>query len=170
MRLRSTPLFFLAILAAAFTAWLPNPALVANQSPASIADDPVLGTWHLVAEKSRYIPGPVPKSQTRTYETHPDGLKATIKTTNRDGTSATTQYIAKYDMVEYPITGNPEADMITLKKVDKYTADAALMHAGKEYGSARRVISEDGKQMTITFQGRDSQGRPVKNVGVYEKE
>ncbi len=44
------------------------------------------------------------------------------------------------------------------------------MHAGKEYGSARRVISEDGKRMTITFQGRDSQGRPMKNVGVYEKE
>ncbi|MGH8527396.1 MAG: hypothetical protein ACREXY_25270, partial [Gammaproteobacteria bacterium] len=135
MRLRSTLLFVLAILAAAFTPWPINRALVADQSPASIADDPVLGTWHLNADKSRYIPGPVPKSQTRTYETHPDGLKATIKTTNRDGTTATVQFIAKYDMVEYPVTGNPEADMITLKKVDKYTADAVLMHAGKEYGS-----------------------------------
>jgi hypothetical protein len=169
MRLRPTPVILLAVLAALTFRPLDR-GLVAGQTPPSLRDDPVMGTWHLIVEKSRYVPGPAPKSQTRTYETHPDGLKATIKTTNRDGTSATVQFIAKYDMVEYPVTGNPDADMITLKKVDKYTADAVLMHAGKEYGSARRVISEDGKQMTITFQGRDSQGRPVKNVGVYEKE
>jgi hypothetical protein len=169
MCLRPTPVTLVALLAA-LTFQPLDRELVAGQTPPSIREDPVLGTWHLVVEKSRYMPGPAPKSQTRTYEEHPDGLKATIRTTHRDGTSTSMQFIAKYDMVEYPVTGNPDTDMITLKKVDKYTADAVLTHAGKEYGSARRVVSEDGKQMTITFQGRDSQGRSVKNVAVYERE
>ena len=72
-------------------------------------------------------------------------------------------------MVEYPVTGNPEADMIALKKVDAYTADAVLTHAGREFGTARRTISQDRKMMTITFQGRDSRGRTIKNVAVYER-
>ena len=59
--------------------WL---ATVATTSVAVIGqssgDDPVLGTWNLVVGKSIYDPGPVPRSQTRTYERHPEGVKATI--------------------------------------------------------------------------------------------
>jgi hypothetical protein len=29
------------------------------------ADDPILGTWKLNLSKSKYIPGPAPRSQTR---------------------------------------------------------------------------------------------------------
>ena len=32
------------------------------------AGDPVVGTWELNLEKSKYIPGPPPRSKTRTYE------------------------------------------------------------------------------------------------------
>jgi hypothetical protein len=150
---------------------LPTDRITAtSQAEESLRDDPVLGTWHLNVAKSSYVPGPAPKSQSRTYEAHPDGLQATIKTTYPDGNSTLIQFVAKYDMVEYPVTGNPDADRITLKKFDRYTADAVLTHGGKEFGSARRTISADGKQMTITFQGRDAQGRAVKNVGVYDKE
>ena len=51
--------------------------------------------------------------------------------------------------------------------MDEYTAEATLSHAGKVMGTARRVISDDGKTMTITYKGMLG-GDLVNNVAVYE--
>jgi hypothetical protein len=37
-------------------------------SLSAYASDPLTGTWELNLEKSKFSPGPPPKSQTRTYE------------------------------------------------------------------------------------------------------
>ena len=141
---------------------------LAPQSQVS-ADDRVLGTWVLAVAKSKYNPGPAPRSQMRTYQAHPDGVKATIRTVNADGHSSDIQYTAKYDSVEYPVLGSVDSDTITLKKLDEFTAEASLGHAGQVIGSAKRVISKDGMTMTITYRGT-SQGQEVNNVSVYEKQ
>jgi hypothetical protein len=133
-------------------------------------DDLVLGTWILNVEKSSYDPGPPPRSQTRTYEKVPEGIKASITTVDSKGQSVTARYTAKYDSLEYPLTGSATIDAIALKRVNASTAEATLTHARKLIGTARRVISEDGKTMTITFRGTDENGRAVTNVAVYEKE
>jgi hypothetical protein len=146
-----------------------RPLLLAQQSPTTIAADPIIGVWDLNVAKSKYVPGPAPKSQTRIYELHPKGVKTTIKTDSADGTSGTVQYIASYDGIEYPVTGSLTFDAITLNRIDRLTAEAKLTHASKEIGSARRVISEDGKTMTITFEGPAGEGRTVKNVSVYDR-
>ncbi|HLE72410.1 MAG TPA: hypothetical protein VJH87_22220 [Vicinamibacteria bacterium] len=130
----------------------------------------MLGTWILNVEKSSYDPGPPPRSQTRTYEKVPEGIKATIITVDPKGQSVTARYTAQYDSLEYPLTGSATVDAIALKRVNAYTAEATLTHARKLIGTARRVISEDGKTMTITFRGTDENGRRVTNVAVYEKE
>jgi hypothetical protein len=135
----------------------------------AVRSDPVLGVWNLNVAKSKFISNPAPKSQTRTYETHPQGIKATIKTTYADGKTSTIQYIASYDSVEYPVTGSLQFDAIAMKKIDDFTAEASLIHAGKEIASARRVISEDGKTMTVTLRMNVSGGE-VTNVSVFEKE
>jgi hypothetical protein len=142
---------------------------VLSSHPVRSGDDPVLGVWKLNVAKSKFLSNPAPKSQTRTYETHPQGIKATIKTTYADGKTATIQYIATYDSVEYPVTGSLQFDAIAMKKIDDFTAEASLFHAGKEIASARRVISEDGKTMTVTFRTNVSGGE-VTNVSVFEKD
>jgi len=147
-------------------------SITASQSleSANSAKDLVLGTWTLNVAKSTYRPGPPPKSQVRTYEPHADGIHAVIKTVEADGRSTTIEYTAKYDGVDYPITGNPDWDVITLKRVNAYAAEAALSHGGSEIGHARRVISQDGKTMTITFHAQ-VEGRPVvDNVYVFDKQ
>ncbi|MGH9388303.1 MAG: hypothetical protein ACRD1Z_01720, partial [Vicinamibacteria bacterium] len=98
-----------------------------------------------------------------------EGIKATVVTTDEKGQSVTARYIAKYDSLEYPLTGSATIDAIALKRVNAYTWEA-LTHARKQIGTARRVISEDGKTMTITFRGTDENGRAVVNVSVYEKQ
>ena len=47
---------------------------------AATEDNPLLGTWTLLVEKSRYNPGPPPQRQTRTNEAAPHGVKTTIRT------------------------------------------------------------------------------------------
>lgn len=141
---------------------------VQTQTPASASpgDNPVIGTWTLVVDKSRYNPGPPPQSQTRTYEVQLKGIKATIQTVLADGNTTTVSYTANYDSVEYHVTGSATADGIKLTQVDPNTAEAKLMHAGRVVGTARRVVAPDGKTMTITL--RDVRGS-VQNVAYYEK-
>jgi hypothetical protein len=132
--------------------------------------DLVLGTWVLNLEKSSYDPGPAPRSQTRIYEAVPEGIKATILTVDPKGRSITARYTAAYDSLEHPLTGSTAIDAIALKRINAYTAEATLTHGRKLIGTARRVISEDGKTMTITYRGTDENGRQVHNVAVYEKD
>jgi hypothetical protein len=132
-------------------------------------EDLVLGVWVLNVEKSSYSPGPPPKSQSRSYEKVEDGIKATIVTVDAKGQTVTSRYTAKYDSLEYPLTGSATVDAIALKRVNATTAEATLTHARKLIGTARRVISEDSKTMTITFRGTDENGRAVANVSVYDK-
>ncbi len=132
------------------------------------AVDPVLGTWNLNLAKSKYFPGPAPKQQTRIYEADSTGVRATVMTVSADGQTITMHYPANYDGKEHTVTGSPDSDGIVMRKVDDYTADSTLIHAGVVIGKARRVVSPDGKTMTITYQG-ESQGEKVSNTGFYEK-
>jgi hypothetical protein len=59
-------------------------------------------------------------------------------------------------------------DGVVMKKLDDYTAESTLIHAGVIVGTARRAVAKDGKTMTITFQG-ESQGEKVNNIGFYER-
>ena len=47
--------------------------------------DTFIGTWKLNLAKSKYSPGPPPKSQTATYDAAGDGVKVTVKGTNGQG-------------------------------------------------------------------------------------
>jgi hypothetical protein len=141
---------------------------VPAQTPAHPADDnPLLGTWTLVVEKSRYNPGPPPQSQTRTYEAQENGVKTTIRTVLLDGKATTVSYTANYDSIEYHVTGSATTDGIALTQIDAHTAEAKLMHAGRLVGTARRVVSGDGRTMTIEL--RDARGT-VHNLAFYEKQ
>ena len=145
--------------------------LFAASSPQEAPErDLVIGTWALNVGKSSYSPGPAPRSQTRAYAAVPEGIQATIVTVDAKGQSVTARYTAKYDSLEYPLTGSATIDAIALKRVNAFTSEATLTHARKLIGTARRVISEDGKTMTITFRGTDENGRAVVNVAVYEKQ
>jgi hypothetical protein len=163
---RSTRWFVRAVLTLTLAASYAT--VLRTQAPTSTlpADNPVVGTWTLVVDKSRYNPGPPPQSQTRTYEVQPKGVKTTIRTVLAGGETTTVSYTANYDSIEYHVTGSATADGIKLTQVDPNTAEAKLLHAGRIVGMARRVVSPDGRTMTITLS--DVRGS-VQNVAYYEK-
>jgi hypothetical protein len=80
--------------------------------------DPFVGTWTLNVAKSKYNPGPPPKSQMTTYEAAGKGFKVTVKTVPASGPPQEWSYTTNRDGVNVPITGNnANADMIAVKQV-----------------------------------------------------
>lgn len=136
---------------------------------AQTASDPVLGTWYLNVAKSRYDPGPRPRSQTRVYTLDKDGIKAVSTTVYANGNSDTVHYPSNYDGKEHPVAGSPDTDGIVMKKVDDRTAESNLIHAGKVIGTTRRTVSRDGKTLTIVYKGVGPKGEQVSNNTVYDK-
>ena len=130
-------------------------------------EDPVLGTWRLVLDKSIYGDLPAPKSERRIYTAHPAGVQATITQIDAAEASHTISYVSAYDSVEYPIVGSAFADTIVWLPINPNTAEATVSHAGNEIARVRRVVSSDGRTMTITVRPR---GLGDTEVRVYEKE
>jgi len=141
--------------------------LGAAQPASNSAPDQLLGTWQLNVAQSKYVPGPAPISETRRYSRSPQGMAGTILRRFADGRSERIEYVAEFDR-EYPVMGTELYDHILLRRVDARTAEAVLSHGGSIFGTARRVISTDGKSMTITFQ-RHGVGATVLNVAHYQK-
>ena len=142
--------------------------LVAEQPPAS-KSDPFLGTWMLNVAKSRYDPGPPPKAQTVTYEAAGESVKVTARTTDASGTTITTTYTAGYDGQDYPVTGSPDFDAISQKRVNANTIDFTRKRSKKTVQTGTNVLSADGRTRTITLTGLDSLGRRVNSVIVYDR-
>ena len=49
--------------------------------------DPFLGTWKLNAKKSKFVPGPPRKSETRIVVTGPNGMRISVDRVNGDGST-----------------------------------------------------------------------------------
>ena len=129
----------------------------------------VNGTWKLNVAKSKYTPDPPPKSATITYEETVDGIKRTGGSVDAEGKTTPFEYTAKYDGKDYPVTGPDLYDAITIKRIDDQTAESTLKKSGKAVGNAQRVVSKDGKVLTLTITGTNSKGEKMHNVAVYEK-
>lgn len=61
------------------------------------------------------------------------------------------------------------ADSVGPKRINEYTAESTLIHAGKEIARTTRVVSEDRKTMTITYKGLDPEGNDVNYTLVFDR-
>ena len=131
--------------------------------------DPVVGTWELNVAKSKFSPGPAPKSETRTYVVTGQEIKATAKGVDGTGKPVTGEWTVVYDGKDRPMTGNLDADLLSVKQTDAYTTEFTQKRAGKVVMTGTRAISRDGKVMTITTKGTNAKGQTVNDVEVFEK-
>ena len=135
------------------------------------ASDPRIGTWKLNVAKSKYSPGPAPQSLTVKVEPSGQGEKVTAEFVNADGTRTTVQYIeANFDGKDYPLTGSQIANTVSLKRIDARTTERTDKKGDKVVQVLTRVVSQDGKTMTVTTKGTNAQGQAVNNVGVFDKQ
>ncbi|HVX65259.1 MAG TPA: hypothetical protein VHA11_01580 [Bryobacteraceae bacterium] len=151
MKKRSTMLMAVAL------AFATVPVLAAE-------DDPFVGTWKLNVEKSKFSPGPAPKSSTVTIE---PGGKVSVHSVGAKGEDETWSFTAVQGE-EATITGMEGGTVV--EKRSERTVDHVWKTGTEGKMTGRGVISKNGKRMTYTLDGTNGQGQTVHNVEIYEKE
>jgi len=152
------PLFVFLILLASATVWG--------------AYDPLLGAWRLNLEttSTRYGSGyPAPKSQIYTFEmAGADEIRFRGDTVEADGTLVRSEYTARLDGKDYPVTGDPNRDTVALRRTKPFITEGVSKKAGQATDTFSLVIWGNGLLMTITStETRD--GKAYENIAVYNK-
>ena len=145
--------------------------LVATAGIVGSAQTPVpgLGSWKLNPAKSKFSPGPAPTSGTVTFTAVGQGVKAVVDTVGPTGAKVHWEYTADFDGKPHPVTGNPDGDMVVAKRVNATTVETTYTLKGKQTTVNTRVVSADGKTMTVTSKGTNAQGQKIDNMQVFEK-
>ena len=135
----------------------------------AFAADPIIGSWKLNVAKSTFSSGQELKAGSRVY-TEADGVYTLEqKMTGADGkeVSFRAQYSDSKDMKQS--TGGPW-DTTHAKKVDANTWNFDLKKDGKVVGHVHRVVSADGKTLTVHNTGMMISGVKGDQTLVYDKQ
>lgn len=147
-------------------------AIMALLVPVALAADSAdssLGTWKLNIAKSTFGSGKVPKSETRTYSSGSMGTHVVIEAVDDSGKKSKTETLLTYDGQPQKVVGNPDFDTVTTKRVDQNETTAELMKGGKVVGSLHRLVSKDGKSMTVNQKVIKPDGSTETSMGYYER-
>ena len=133
------------------------------------ASDVQVGNWKLNEAKSKLAPG-VPKNSTVVYEATGEDVKVTVDGADKDGKATHNEWAGKVDGKDYPVTGDPNSDTRSLKKVDDHTLQLTAKKGGNVTITGQIAVSADGKTRTVTTSGTDAEGKKFTNVSVYDRQ
>ena len=135
--------------------------------------NPLVGTWKLNTAKSKYEPGPAPKSLTRTVEAQgSDGVKYSFEGVAADGKPIAYGFSVHFDGKDNPITGSipSGADTVSATRTDANHYVATLKKGGKVVGTSKVSVSKDGKVTTVDATGTTATGTNAHDLQVYDKQ
>jgi hypothetical protein len=128
------------------------------------------GTWMLNPARSKFSPGPPPKTATLRWEAVAGGLKFTTDVVNADGETIHTETFEASDGREGNVEGADTQVTRALKRINDRTYEDVDRNNNKIMITRRLQISRDGKTLTITAKGVNDHGEVVSDVVVYEKQ
>ena len=134
------------------------------------AASPFFGTWKLNVAKSKYSPGPTPKSQVAKLEPIAGGMKVSSDRVEADGKMTHFEWAATFDGKDGSVKGDSGRDAVSVTKIDDYTLEIKNKKAGKVTTTIKAVYSKDGKSRTETVTGVSADGKKVENVTVWDKQ
>jgi hypothetical protein len=137
---------------------------------ARAAEDPAAGTWKVNLAKSKYTPGPAPKSTTVTIkiENNPEIYES--EGVDASGSATHGSFSAKLDGTEAPVSGISYADAVSLKRSSPTHFLATLRKGGAVTMTVHVVIAADGKSRTATYSGKNDKGEAEHDVVFYDKQ
>ncbi len=145
-------------------------AALATVALVAQSEEAFYGLWKVDMSKSKYSPGPAPKSNMKKYEPWQDGFKATQDMVTAKGDKVHLEVAAKLDGRDYPAKGSPDTDTFAFKKLDARTYEVVQKKDGKVTITAKMVVAPDGKSRTITQTGKNAKGEPVNNQIYWDKQ
>jgi hypothetical protein len=135
----------------------------------AFADDANMGTWKLNEAKSTF-PAGATKNSTVVYEAAGADVKVTVDGTDKDGKATHNEWTGKFDGKDYPVTGDPNTNARSYKRIDSRTLKLTGRKDGKVVTTGRIAVSADGKTRTVKTSLTDSTGKKLKSTAVYDKQ
>jgi hypothetical protein len=132
------------------------------------ADSPFTGSWKLNSSKGHLTP-PVPKSVVVQVQADADTFKLNEEGIDDKDQPFKLSYEAKYDGKDYPITGDPHSDAVSLQRVNQHQIKFTIKKAGNVVSKLDVVIAKDGKSATVKSVDY-MEGKTQKGTAVYEKQ
>ena len=137
------------------------------------AADPIIGTWKLNVEKSKFQSNDsmVPKEMTETYRELSNGqIELSVNFISKDGSSDLL-------VMTYPIQGgvakiqkgNPPGSYIQTR-ISPFEWQVTSLHGDTQVGTRLKKISKDGKTIQHISRYFDDKGKPVEQLLVFEKQ
>jgi hypothetical protein len=134
------------------------------------AENPFVGTWKENMEKSKLSGAEGLTNVTVKYEMDGDTFKASVDGKDPQGQPASFTYEGRLDGAPGTVTGATVFDAITLQRLGTHSMKAIGKKEGKVVYTDRRVVSKDGKTLTISRSGTDSQGKAYHSTMVFDKQ
>ncbi len=140
-------------------------------SPArALAKDPFLGKWKLDVGQSRYPPRACPKSMEIEMRPAEGGVWYHSDATYGNGGEIHAQYTAGYDGKEVLVSGTRGLLLpVSLKRVNPRIVVATYSRGMQVVATSKRMVSPDGRRMTITTTSVDASGKRSTTVGVFRR-
>src|SRR6516164_5780691 len=135
--------------------------LLSVAGPLIAQSDAFLGTWKLNVQKSKFQASPPSKSETRVVTTGPMGMHVSVDRVDAEGNAQQFEYTTNLDGKNYPIVGQGPygADSIAANLTSPNTIQSTLSKGGRVVAAAVTIVSNDGRVLTITTKGTDTQGK-----------
>lgn len=139
----------------------------ADAAPAGL--DAFVGAWRLRPAESRYEHGEPPREAVYEIDRDRQWLLFAARWTDAHGRRLELSFAGVPDGEPYPYDDPAVADTLTTTLEDARTLTTTIHRDGRVAGVGRRVLSEDGRTLTITQQYTRPDGTPFANVSVYER-
>jgi hypothetical protein len=136
-------------------------ALVSQTASTNMA----VGTWKLNTARSKYEPGPVPTSATVIIG---EGNKIMFSEETADGKSTSWSVLPTADGTPAPIVGAENSTLVEKRIDGRHVEDTWKFESRTLIGKS--AISKNGETMTYTLTGTGSDGKPVHEVQIWEKQ
>src|SRR5215472_5011396 len=145
-------------------------AVIALLTTAGASDDPFIGKWILDPQHSHYPVGTRPKQMVIEMDPAARGIHYRSETTYANGRTTHSEYTADYNERQVLVWGTYGLMLpVSLKRIDSRTVIASYFKSFQVIATSRRVVSRDGRRMTITTTSKNSSGRNVTTIGIYGK-
>jgi hypothetical protein len=143
--------------------------VIATPHALAAKPDPLIGTWILNVAKSKYTPGPAPKSSTVVYEAAGEGIHVVATTVNAEGKTLRLEYTANFDGKDYPVTGSADYNTTSLKRLSPRKFEFIRKQNGKVVQTGKITVSEGGKHRTAITDGTNAAGQTIHSEAVYDR-
>jgi len=138
---------------------------------ASDFTDPFVGKWVLNPSLSKFPGGTCPKRMVIRMESAGQGIHYRSDAIYANGATAHSEYTADYNGKPSLVMGNHGMLLpVSLQRSNPRLVLASYTKGFEVVATSRRVVSKDGRRMTILTMSKDRTGAQVRTVGVYEKQ